>query len=454
MYASTGVSTGAQQFKSMEDDMDYRKMYEEKKLTPQQAARYVRSGDTVGSTTAICEPLTIINEMCEYALAEGLSDIKLVKNCMMPMNARYTKPDMKGIVTPVGLFLGSSELRQMAGQGLADFIPCNLSQQLDIWRDIKPRIATILVSPMDDKGYFTFTMAPLDGRTLVDEADIVLAETSPYLPRIQGSNMVHISEIDGVVESEIKLPVLPLTEPAENDIKIAEYVVERIPDGACIQFGIGRVPDAVGMLLKEKKNLGIHTELMCSSMYELIKAGAVDNSRKNIDKGMTVFTFCGGTQEMYDYLDDNPAVRGMPVDYVNNPNVIAQNDNVISINACLEMDIFGQVCSESIGPRRITGSGGQLDFIRGANASKGGRSFLVVHSTAKGGTVSTIKPMLTEGAHVTTPMNEVDCVVTEYGVAELMFKTASQRVKSLISIAHPDMRDELTFHAKKIGLMI
>ena len=434
--------------------MDFRALYEEKKSTPEEMAKYVRSGDTIGSTTAICEPLTLINAICERALAEGLRDIRLVKNCMMPMNARYTKPDMKGIVTPVGLFLGSSELRQMVGQGLADFVPCNLSQQLDVWRDIKPRVATILVSPIDDKGYMTFTMAPLDGRTLVEEADIVLAEMSPNLPRIQGNNAVHISEITAFCETDIALPAIPLTQPGENDIRIAEYVVDRIPDGACIQFGIGRVPDAVGTLLKDKKNLGIHTELMCSSMYELIKAGAVDNSRKNIDKGMTVFTFCGGTQEMYDFLDDNPAVRGMPVDYVNNPEIIAKNDNVVSINACLEMDILWQVCSESIGPRRITGSGGQLDFIRGANASKGGQSFLVVHSTAKGGTVSTIKPMLAEGAHVTTPMNEVDCVVTEYGVAELKFKTASQRAQRLIDIAHPDMREELLFHAKKIGLMI
>lgn len=434
--------------------MDYRKLYEEKKKSPEELAKYVRSGDTIGSTTAICEPLTVINAICDRAVAEDMTGIRLVKNCMMPMNARYTHEDLKGRVTPVGLFLGSSELRQMVSHGTADFVPCNLSQQLDIWRDLKPRIATILVSPMDDKGYMTFTLAPLDGRTLVDEAEIVLAEVSPHLPRIQGSTTVHISEIDALCETEIKLPVIPLTQPGENDVKIAEYVAERIPDGACIQFGIGKVPDAVGMLLKEKKNLGIHTELMCSSMYELIKAGAVDNSRKNIDRGMTVFTFCGGTQEMYDYLDDNPAVRGMPVDYVNDPNVIAQNDNVISINACLEMDIFGQVCSESIGPNRITGSGGQLDFIRGANASKGGKSFLVVHATAKGGSISTIKPMLTEGAHVTTPMNEVDCVVTEYGVAELKFKTASERVRRLISIAHPDMRDELTFHAKKIGIMI
>ena len=157
---------------------------------------------------------------------------------------------------------------------------------------------------------------------------------------------------------------------------------------------------------------------------------------------------------MYDYLAENPMVSARQVDYVNNPYIIAQNDNVMSINACLEMDILGQVCSESIGPMKITGSGGQLDFIRGANMSKGGKSFLCVHSTAKGGTISTIKPMLTEGAHVTTPMNEVDMVVTEYGLAELKFRSASERAKALISIAHPDYRDELTFHAKKIGLMI
>ncbi len=436
------------------DRTDLTAMYEQKKTTPEKMAEYVRSGDVIASATAIGEPMEIINAICDRALAEDLRDIRLCKNWMVPMGGRYTRPELEGRVTPVSLFAGSSDVRPMIGSGRADYIPCSLFQQLEVFKSLHPRIAVAMASPMDEDGYFTFSTAPLEGRTITEIADIVLLEVSPHMPKVYGDNYIHISDVTALCETDIWPKTVPLTEPDPEDVKIAEYIVDRIPDGACVQFGIGKVPDAVGSLLKNKKDLGIHTELLCSSMYELIKAGAVNNSRKQIDVGKTIFTFCGGTRELYDYIDGNPSVEGHQVAYVNNPYVIAQNDNLMSINAALETDIFGQVCSESLGPVKISGAGGQLDFVRGANMSKGGKSFIAMHSTAKNGTVSKIKPILTPGSHVTVPMNDVNMIVTEYGVAELKYKSASERAKAMISIAHPDFRDEMLFEAKKAGLMI
>lgn len=433
---------------------DYRQMYEDKKSTPKEMAKYVKSGDWVASIAALGEAVTVVNEICDRAVEEDLRDIKFMKTWMIPMGGRYSDPDLEGHVTPVSIFHGNQDVRQMVKTGKADYFPCHLSQHPDIWREVRPRIATALVSPMDENGYFSFSTNCLEGRTLAEVSEVFLLEVSPNVPRIHGDAFIHISEVTAFCETDRSIPTVPLSEPSEDDIKIAGYVAERVPDGACMQFGVGKVPDAVAPMLQDKKHLGIHTEMFGTAMYGLIESGAVDNSMKNIDKGKTVFTFCGGTQEVYDYLNDNPMVAGMRVDYVNNPYVIAQNDNVVSINSCLEVDLAGQVCAESMGPVQYSGTGGQHDFVKGAGMSKGGQSFICVHSTAKGGTISSIKPMLTEGAHVSTPMNDVDMVVTEFGLAELKFRSASERAKGLISIAHPDYRDELTFHARKIGLMI
>ena len=256
------------------------------------------------------------------------------------------------------------------------------------------------------------------------------------------------------MENTFELPTLPPAKLDETSSIIGNLIAEQIPDGACIQLGIGAIPDAVGLALQSKHDLGIHTEMFTSSMVDLIKCGAVNNSRKQIHRGITVTTFAFGSKAINDFIDDNPSIAIMPVDYVNNPEVICQNDNMISINAALEVDLFGQVCAESIGTKIISGSGGQVDYVRGACQSKGGKSFIAFASTAKGGTISKIKPSLTPGAVVTTSKNDVDYIVTEYGLAHLRGETLSSRVKQLIAIAHPDFRDELTFDAKKRGILI
>ena len=239
----------------------------------------------------------------------------------------------------------------------------------------------------------------------------------------------------------------------EVSARIGGAIAAEVPDGATLQLGIGAVPDAVGMALKDKHDLGIHTELFTDSMMELIECGAVTNARKPIHRGKSVATFAFGSKRIYNYVDDNPAIEILPVDYVNDPKVIARHPDFISVNAAVEVDFFGQVCAESVGTRHVSGTGGQVDYVRGAVESDGGKSFIAFPSTAKGGEVSRIRPTLTPGSIVTTSKNDVDCIVTEYGIARLRGRTLSQRTRALIAVAHPKFRDELTFEAKKAGIL-
>ena len=289
---------------------------------------------------------------------------------------------------------------------------------------------------------------------MLDKTKRIFLEVNDRQPRGLCGSLIHISQVDAIVEYNHDLPVLPPVQLDEVSKTIGGLIAERIPDGACLQLGIGAIPDATGMALKAKHDLGIHTEMFTDSMVELIECGAVNNSKKQIHRGKTVTTFAFGSQRIYDYIDDNPAVEILPVEYVNDPDVICQNDNMISINAAVEVDLFGQVCAESVGTKHMSGSGGQIDYVRGACQSRGGKSFIAFTSTAKGGTISKIKSILTPGAVVTTSKNDVDYIVTEYGVAHLRGRSLGERARQLIAIAHPDFRDELTFEAKKRGIMI
>lgn len=435
-------------------NMDIQEMYTIKKRTPAELAEYVHSNELIGSASALGQPPEIIRAIGARAKRGELVGVELVQNHMVSSGLPYIDDDMQGKFRQRPLFV-NPEARKLVHDGKIDYYPCALSQQARMWEEnIRPRVYIATASPMDRHGYFSMAVGGTEIQTLKRVADVILLEVSPHYPRVMGDNFIHISEITAFCETENYLQELPAQEYSKEDVTIASYIAERIEDGACLQFGIGRIPDAVGSMLMEKHDMGIHSEMFCTSMAELMKCGAVNNSRKNINVGRAVFTIAGGTQETYDFMDDNPSVEGHPCRYVNDPRIISQNDNVVSINGCLETDLVGQVCSESIGPFSISASGGQLDFVRGANWSRGGHSYLVMHSTAKKGTVSTIRPTLTPGAHVTTPKNEVDCIVTEYGIAELRGRSAAQRAKALIAIAHPDFRDELTFEARKNGLMV
>ena len=335
-------------------------------------------------------------------------------------------------------------------------MPAHYSEIPKIWREYIPRLDVFYatVSPMDKHGFFSFGLVAAESLAQLERAKYVFLEVNDQVPRVMGTHVVHISQVTALCENSYPMPTLPEMPLSENSKKMGTMIAEMIPNGATIQFGIGEVPNAVGKLLLEKKDLGIHTEMFTDSMVDLIEAGAVTNMKKNIDIGKTVAAFCWGSQRMYDFIDDNRSIELHGVDYVNSPYIIGKLDNFVSINAGLEIDLLGQVCSESIGYKNYSGTGGQLDFVRGCSISKGGKSFIAMNSTAKNGTLSKIKPILTPGAAVTTTKNDIDNVVTEYGIARLKGKTAGQRAKALIDIAHPKFREELLFEARKMNLMV
>ena len=393
---------------------DFQKMYQDKLTTPERIAQQVQSGWLIGMDTATSQTPAIMAAMAEHIRSTDITGVKVQTLLDGYPFDFYTDPTLAGKMTGYSWF-SSSAARKAVNAGYADIIPA-------YYRDFPTRIRTeydydavcVEVAPMDSHGYFSLAL----------------------------------------VEYHHDLPVLPPVQLDDVSKTIGGLIADLIPDGACLQLGIGAIPDATGMALKSKHDLGIHTEMFTDSMVELIECGAVNNSKKQIHRGKTVTTFAFGSQRIYDFVDDNPSVEILPVDYVNDPNVICQNDNMISINAAVEVDLFGQVCAESVGTKHMSGSGGQIDYVRGACQSRGGKSFIAFTSTAKGGTISKIKPILTPGAVVTTSKNDVDYIVTEYGVAHLRGRSLGERARQLIAIAHPDFRDELTFEAKKRGMMI
>ena len=429
---------------------DYQKMYQEKLTTPDRLSQQVQSGWLLGMDTATSQTPAIMTAIAEHIRNSDITGVKVQALLDAYPFEFYTDPTLAGKMTGYSWF-SSSAARKAVNAGYADIIPA-------YYRDFPTRIRAeydydavcVEVAPMDRHGYFSLA---LNG-SMLDKTKRIFLEVNDRQPRGLCGSLIHISQVDAIVEYNHDLPVLPPVQLDEVSKTIGGLIAERIPDGACLQLGIGAIPDATGMALKAKHDLGIHTEMFTDSMVELIECGAVNNSKKQIHRGKTVTTFAFGSQRIYDYIDDNPAVEILPVEYVNDPDVICQNDNMISINAAVEVDLFGQVCAESVGTKHMSGSGGQIDYVRGACQSRGGKSFIAFTSTAKGGTISKIKPILTPGAVVTTSKNDVDYIVTEYGVAHLRGRSLGERARQLIAIAHPDFRDELTFEAKKRGIMI
>jgi len=306
---------------------------------------------------------------------------------------------------------------------------------------------------MDKHGYF-ITCNSSCSYAQSQKAKRIFIEVNRNMPRSHSSSFIHISQVTALCENHIPIPSLDTIQEDPLNKKIGEIIASEIPNGATIQLGIVTIPNAGGMHLKDKRNLGIHTEMFTDSMVDLLECGAADNSKKPIHAGRSVATFAYGTRRMYDFIDDNPSIEMLPVDYVNDPEVISRHPFMISVNAAVEVDFMGQVCAESVGSRHISGTGGQVDFVRGAIQSKGGKSFIAFTSTAQNGEVSRICPVLKSGAFVTTSKNDVDYIVTEYGIAKLRGKSVYQRAKALISIAHPKFRDQLTFEARGLNIIV
>ena len=381
--------------------------------------------------------------------------------CMSP-NPMYLDPSFKNHLEIESIFY-SPLLRMAAANGYCDYRPTHLRNAADalILGGEEYDVFLTLFSTPDEHGYLSIATGDITEVTTLRRSKKVVAYISPNAPRLFGDSTIHVSEIDYFVESNqapLPLPAEPLT---EEDHKIGAFVADLVEDGSVLQLGIGAIPNAAALALKTKKHLGVHTEMLGDAVLELIEAGAIDNTQKNFFPNKVVTAFSLGSPKLYKFLNNNPGVFHFKAAFTNNPQVIGQNDKLVSINSTLQVDFSGQCCSESIGPVHISGTGGQFDFVLGSRLSKGGKSIIALKSTSevkdpKTGEkkpVSKIVPMLNLGAAVSTHRNDVDYIVTEYGVAYLRGKTLKQRAKALIEIAHPDFREELTENAKKMRLL-
>lgn len=404
----------------------FQEMYQAKRKSPEEVAMYVKSGDVCACPTGLEEPTAICEAVAARAMRGELTGV--VHHATLSVKGGpFMKPELKGKYDYVSWFTGGPG-RKGIQEGIHTYIPNNYSTIPGLWRDVQPRLDVFYaeVSPMDKHGYFSCPMAGAEVVAMREKASIILLDVNDQMPRVMGDCLIHISQVTALCESSRPLLVLNNPPLSDDDKKIGQMIADEVCDGATLQLGIGGIPNAVGVLLKDKKDLGLHTEMFTDSMVDLLECGAVTNMKKPIHVGKTVATLAWGSKKMYDFMDDNPAFEMYPVSYINNPAVIAQHDNFVSVNSCVEVDLFGQICSESIGTKHYSGSGGQLDFVRGANMSKGGKGFIAMLSTTKGGTISKIKPILTPGSIVTTPRNEVDFLVTENGIVRLKGQTASQ----------------------------
>ncbi len=434
--------------------MDYQKLYSQKKVYPQDIAGYIQDGWVCCTDIAASIPPAIMEAIYERSCSGSMQHVTLHTMLDLRPFGLFKHPEeVKGIV-PVSWFSGGG-LRRSINSGLADIMPCYYRDMSPLFRHYIDIDAVFLaVSPMDRHGYFSTGVVGSNSEEMIRKAKHIYLEVNEKMPTAVNAPQVHITQVTALCEHTEPLPVLPETQIDETSRTIGEQIAAEIPDGATVQLGIGAIPEAVGFALKEKKDLGLHTELFTDSMVELLSCGAVTNEKKPIYRGKTVATLAFGSERIYDYIDQNPSFMLLPSEVVNNPNVIAQHPFFMSVNAALEVDFFGQVCAESVGQTHVSGTGGQVDYVRGAVMSEGGKSFIAFPSTAKNGTISRIRSTLSEGAIVTTGKNDVDCIVTEYGIAQLRGKTLGQRTKALIRIAHPTFREELTWQAKKRGILM
>ncbi len=417
--------------------MDWRELYEQRKMTAEEAIRLVHSKDRVVLGHAVGVPLAITDVLVDHK--EDYRDVEFVQ--MLPMgNAKFADPGTEGHFKLNSIFVGAQS-RAAVKEGRGDYTPCCFSEVPELFRTSLPvDVAIIQVSPPDKKGYVSCGVSIDYTIPAAHCAKRVIAQVNACMPRTLGDTTLHVSEIDAFVE--VDHPIIELGVPKIGEVEkaIGENCAKLIHDGDTLQLGIGAIPDAVLLFLKDKKDLGIHSEMISDGVVELIESGVITNARKTLHPGKTVVTFLMGTKRLYNYVDDNPSVAMYPVDYVNNPNIIGKNDNLISINSCVQVDLMGQIAAESVGLTQISGIGGQIDFVRGAHLSKGGKSIIAIGSTAAKGKVSKIVPFLDKGAAVTTSRTDVDYVVTEYGIAQLRGKTLRDRARALIAVAHPDFR--------------
>lgn len=428
----------------------YAKQYADKRMSASDAIEQARDGDFIIVPSGAGEPPTLLTELSEQR--RRFRDVK-VSQILALRKYGYFDCDTVQHVRHVALFFGGAS--RAAGQaGWADFIPAYFSELPSLIEraQIPSDVVFSMASPMNEQGWFSLSLGADYTMAAVQKARAVVLEVNPNVPFAHGQCHVHISQVAALVESSEPIIEVGLPKIGPVQEAIGKYVADMIEDGSTLQIGYGGIPDAVVMQLTGKRDLGIHTEMIGDGILNLVEAGVVTNRRKTWLPNKMVATFALGSKRLYDYMHHNPMLEMHPVNTTNDPYIAGQNDKLIAINASLQIDLLGQCGSESIAHLPYSGTGGQVDFVRAANRSRGGKAFIVLPSTAKDGTISRIVPTLTPGTHVTTGKNDINYVVTEYGVAQLRGKSARQRADELISIAHPDFRAELRQAAAKINL--
>ncbi len=443
---------------------DLAQLYADRLMSADAAAALIPSGARVSMGLGVSQPPAILKALADRAERHEVTGVHLYYLLSTAIAGdtvlRYELMDR---IRPHSLFYGAIErkLEARAAQDAADarphlriveLVPTGFQQTPRVLCqeiDVDTMVAT--VSPMDADGHFSFGTNTDYNQPVSKTARRVILEVNPHMPRVFGDCTIHVSQVTALVEHAVPLLQIPKAAPQPADTVIGGIIAALVPDGATLQMGIGALPDAVCAALRDHKDLGIHTEMMTPGLVALMKAGVVNNSRKTLHPGVSVFAFCMGDQETYDHLHENPAIAGHPVSYTNDPAVIARNDRMVSVNATLQIDLHGACCSEHLNGRQYTGSGGQLDFVRGAYGSSGGQSIIACHSTAAKGTMSRIVPRLS--GPVTTPRNDVHIVVTEHGWVNLKGLSSHERARALIGLAHPDFRAALETAAQEQGLI-
>lgn len=432
--------------------MQWNEIYRRRVTTAEEAVKAIKSGDHVWIHGGCNNPEELIHAM--VGRASELSNVTVI-HILTFGRADYADPKFEGVFRHRALFTGPN-VRQAVNEGRADFVPVHLSQipRLITSGILPVDVAMIHISPPDEHGFCSFGVGVECTKAAAEAARTVIALVNRQMPRALGDAFIHVSRLTHVVE--IDRPVLELPQAQEIGPvakAIGSHIAELIEDGSTLQMGIGEIPDAVLLFLKEKKQLGIHTEMFSDGLVELVESGVVTNEKKTLHRGKTIASFVLGSKRTFDFLDNNPFVEFHPSDYVNNPFIIAQNAKMVAINSALAVDLTGQVCADSLGTSIYSGFGGQVDFIRGAAASEGGKPIIALPSTAKGGTVSRIVDVLAPGSGVVTTRADVHYVVTEFGVASLFGKSLKERAAELIRVAHPDFRDELRSAARRRHLL-
>jgi 4-hydroxybutyrate CoA-transferase len=424
---------------------NWKSEYERKKTTAEEAVKVVKSGNRLILSHACGEPRTLPVELVKRA--GELRDVQIVHQVAMG-EALYCRPEYARSFRHIALFAGAPT-RQAIWEGRGDYIPRFNFEIPSLFDSQWPvDVAMVTVSPPDKNGFCSLGISVDWTKKGFESAKIRIAEVNPNMPRLHGDSFVHVSQIDYVVEVDLPLHELNKKKMTEVEEKIGRNVARLIDDECCLQLGIGGIPDAVLANLANFKDLGIHSEMISDGVMHLVEKGVITGAKKTIHKGKIVVTFLMGSRDFYRWLDDNPMIEIHRLDYTNDPAVIARNKKMIAINSALEVDLLGQVCADTMGPQQFSGVGGQVDFVRGAKASEGGKAIIALPSTAR--EFSRIVPVFKTGAAVTTSRNDVDYVVTDMGIAALSGKTYRERMKAIIQVAHPKFQGELAKKAFEI----